>query len=168
MQGFLFSRGLPAVEFEALLRAERRLELPARDSRPERTLLLVDDDPAVTSVMEEVLGSAGYQIFTATCAEDGLELLALHPVGVMVCDQRMPGMSGIELLRRSKEIYPETVRILLSGYADRETVLDAINQGAVYKVLAKPFNQEMLRQTVRDAFRHYELATGSEVRHECL
>jgi DNA-binding NtrC family response regulator len=72
----------------------------------------------------------------------------------------MPGMNGIELLRRSKEIYPDTVRILLSGYADRETVLDAVNQGAVYKVLAKPFDVEMLRQNVRDAFRRYELATG--------
>jgi diguanylate cyclase (GGDEF)-like protein/PAS domain S-box-containing protein len=163
MQGFLFSRALPAAEFEALLRADRRLELPTQsDSRPERTLLLVDDDPAVTSVMEEVLGSVGYRILTATCAEDGLELLAIHQVGVMVCDQRMPGMNGIELLRRCKEIYPDTVRILLSGYADQETVLDAVNQGAVYKVLAKPFNEQMLRQNVRDAFRRYELASGCE------
>jgi diguanylate cyclase (GGDEF)-like protein/PAS domain S-box-containing protein len=166
MQGFLFSRGLPAAEFEALLRADRRLELPAQsDTRPEKTLLLVDDDPAVTPVLEEMLGNAGYRILTATCAEDGLELLAIHQVGVMVCDQRMPGMNGIELLRRSKEIYPDTVRILLSGYADRETVLDAVNQGAVYKVLAKPLDGEMLRQNVRDAFRRYELATGcGEVR----
>lgn len=154
MQGFFFSWALPAEEFELLLREDRRLEIPAQSgSRAERTLLLVDDDPAVITVLEEVLSNDGYRILSATCAEDALERLAINQVGVVVCDQRMPGMNGIELLRRVKEIYPDTVRILLSGYADRETVLDAINQGAVYKVLAKPLDEEMLRQNVRDAFR---------------
>ena len=66
-----------------------------------------------------VLKNDSHRILSATSAEEGLELLAVHQVGVVVCDQRMPGTDGIELLRRVKEIYPETVRILLSGYADR-------------------------------------------------
>jgi CheY-like chemotaxis protein len=161
MQGFFFRRALPAEEFEVLLREDRRLEIPAHNgSRTDKTLLLVDDEPHVIAVLEEVLGNDGYRIFSAGCAEDGLELLAVHQVGVMICDQLMPGMNGIELLHRVKEIYPDTVRILFSGYADREVVINAVNQGAVYKVLDKPPDRELLRQTVRDAFRYYKLLKG--------
>ena len=166
MQGFLFSRALPAVEFEELLREDRRLEAPALSgSSTERTLLLVDDEPSVLAALVRVLDNDSHRILSATCAEDGLELLAVNQVGVVVCDQRMPGISGIELLRRVKEIYPETVRILLSGYADRDVVVDAVNQGAVFKVLDKPLDGELLRQIIRDAFRCYELTkAGSRVR----
>jgi len=165
MQGFLFSRALPAVEFEELLREDRRLETPALSgSSTERTLLLVDDEPPVLAALVRVLDNDSHRILSATCAEDGLELLAVNQVGVVVCDQRMPGISGIELLRRVKEIYPETVRILLSGYADRDVVVDAVNQGAVFKVLDKPLDGELLRQIIRDAFRCYELTkAGSRV-----
>ena len=159
MQGYLYSRPLPAQEIEALLREDRRLEIPALSgSLSERTLLLVDDDPGVIGLLEHILGHDGYRILSAGCAEEGLELLAVHPVGVVVCDQRMPGMKGTDLLRRVKEIHPDTVRILLSGHTDREMVIAAVNQGAVYKVLAKPLDGEQLLQSVRDAFRFHELA----------
>lgn len=166
MQGFFFSRALPAEEFEELLREDRRLETPAPSgSGTERTLLLVDDEPPVIAALVRVLDNDGHRILSATCAEDGLELLAVNQVGVVVCDQRMPGINGIELLRRVKEIYPDTVRILLSGYADRDVVVDAINRGAVFKVLDKPLDGELLRRIVRDAFRCYELnKAGGRVR----
>jgi diguanylate cyclase (GGDEF)-like protein/PAS domain S-box-containing protein len=157
IQGYFFSRPLPADEFEALLREDRQLEIPAQSaSRTERTLLIVDDEPAIIGVLEQVLGNDGYRVLSTTCAEDGLELLAVNQVAVVVCDQQMPGMKGIELLRRVKEIHPDTVRILLSGYADRNMLIDAVNQGAVYKVLDKPLDGELLRQNVRDAFKCYE------------
>ena len=166
MQGFLFSRALPATEFEELLRQDRRLETAAPNgSGAERTLLLVDDEPSVIAALARVLENDCHRILSATCAEDGLELLAVNEVGVVLCDQLMPGISGIELLRRVKEIYPDTVRILLSGCADRDVVVDAVNQGAVFKVLDKPLKAELLRQIVWDAFRCHELTkVGGKVR----
>ena len=158
MQGFFFSRPLPVAEFEALLREDRRLEIPEQGGqRTERILLLVDDELPSLRVLERMLGNEGYRILSATSAEDGLELLAVNQVGVVVCDHRMPGMKGVELLRRIKDIHPDTVRILHSGYADQEIVVDAVNQGAVFKVLAKPLDGELLRRNIRDAFKNYEV-----------
>src|SRR6185369_14918306 len=149
----------PADEFEALLRESRRLEIPEqRGQHSERTLLLVDDELPSIRVLERMLGNEGYRILAATSAEDGLELLAVNQVGVVVCDHRMPGMKGVELLRRIKEIHPDTVRILHSGCVDQEIVVDAVNQGAVYKVLTKPLDGELLRRNIKDAFRNYEVS----------
>jgi len=165
MQGFFFSRPLPADQFELLLREERQLEIPPKSgSRTERTLLLIDDDLSALRVLEQMLDNEGYRILSASCAEDGLELLAVNLVGVVVCDHRMPGMKGIELLRRIKEIHPDTVRILHSGYADQEMVIEAVNLGAVYKVLSKPLDLGLLRQNVRDAFRSYEFNMDGKCR----
>jgi response regulator RpfG family c-di-GMP phosphodiesterase len=82
-------------------------------------------------------------------------LLAHEPVQVIVSDQRMPGMSGTELLRRVKQLYPRTVRIALSGYADLATVTDAVNHGAIYRYLSKPWDDEALKGEIREAFRHW-------------
>jgi DNA-binding NtrC family response regulator len=87
---------------------------------------------------------------------------------VVVCDHRMPGMKGVELLRRIKEIHPDTVRILHSGYAEPQTVIDAVNQGAVYKVLAKPLDGDLLRHNIRDAFRSYELTRDGKCKESML
>ena len=169
IQGFFFSRALPADEFEALLREDRRLEIPEQGGqRTERILLLVDDELPTIEVLEHMLGSEGYRILSATSAEEGLELLAVNKVGVVVCDYRMPGMKGVELLRRIKEIHPDTVRILHSGYADQEIVIDAVNQGAVYKVLAKPLDVELLRQNIRDAFRNYEFTMDGKCKESLV
>ena len=165
MQGYLYSRPLPADQFEVLLRGGQRLEIPERGgSRAERTLLLVDDELPSLYMLEEMLANEGYRILSAGCAEDGLELMAVNEVGVVVCDYLMPGVKGVELLRRIKEIHPDTVRVLLSGFADQEVVTEAVNQGAIYKVLAKPLDLALLRQNVRDAFRSYEAALDAKCR----
>ena len=157
MQGFLFSKALPADQFELLLREDRRLEIPRQsDSHSARTLLIIDDELPCLRAVELMLGNEGYRILSASSAEDGLELLAVNQVGVVICDHQMPGMKGVELLRRIKEIHPDTVRILNSGYADQEMVIEAVNQGAAFKILAKPLDLELLRHNVRDAFRNYE------------
>jgi diguanylate cyclase (GGDEF)-like protein len=161
MQGFYFSRPVPAGDFEALLRENRRLPFPeGSDSASERTLLVVDDEPQVVAVFERLLGKEGYRILSAGGAEEGFELLALNRVGVVVCDQRMPGMDGIEFLRRVRELYPETIRIALSGYADMETVTDAVNRDAIYKFFTKPWEDDFVRESIRDAFRHFETSRG--------
>ncbi|MBI4998500.1 MAG: EAL domain-containing protein [Rhodocyclales bacterium] len=157
MQGFYFSRPLPADAFTALMREGRSLSFgtPA-EAGESRTLLLVDDEPHILSALTRLLRRDGYRILTATSAAEGLELLALNEVQVIVSDQRMPEMSGTEFLGRVKEMYPKTIRIVLSGYTELRSITDAINHGAIYKFLTKPWEDALLRENIREAFVHGE------------
>jgi diguanylate cyclase (GGDEF)-like protein len=123
----------------------------------ERTLLLVDDDADIGAALNRLLRQEGYKILCARSGREGLELLARNEVHVIVSDQRMPEMTGVEFLSRVKDLYPKTVRIILSGYADLSSVTDAINRGAIYKFLTKPWDNETLCANVMEAFRHFEL-----------
>ena len=122
-----------------------------------RTLLLVDDEENILAAMRRVLRREGYRILTAGSGQEGLELLAANPVDVIVSDQRMPNMSGVEFLRQAKATYPETVRIVLSGYTELQSITDAINEGAIYKFLTKPWEDELIRANIAEAFRYKEL-----------
>lgn len=124
---------------------------------PERTLLLVDDEENIVRSLRRLLRRDGYEILTATSGQEGLEVLAEHEVGVILSDQRMPGMTGTEFLSRVKDLYPDTVRMVLSGYTDLQAVTDAINRGAIYRFLTKPWDDDLLRDNVRQAFEHYEI-----------
>lgn len=122
-----------------------------------RTLLLVDDEENILRALTRVFRRDGYTVLTATSGAAGLELLAKHEVGVVISDQRMPEMTGVEFLNHVKDQYPDTLRIVLSGYTELKSVIDAVNQGAVYKFLTKPWEDELLRQHVDNAFAHHEL-----------
>jgi CheY-like chemotaxis protein len=87
-----------------------------------------------------------------------LDLLARHPIDVIVSDQRMPGMIGADFLRKAKQLYPETIRIMLSGYTELQSVTGAVNEGAIYKFLTKPWEDEQLRGHIAEAFRLKEIA----------
>ncbi|OIR17227.1 phytochrome-like protein cph2 [mine drainage metagenome] len=128
----------------------------------ERTLLLVDDEDEIGAALARLLRGDGYAILRANSGIEGLEILARHEVGVVISDQRMPGMSGVEFLTRVYELYPQTIRIVLSGYADLNSVTDAINRGAIYKFFTKPWDNEALRADVLEAFRRYELMRQKE------
>ena len=123
----------------------------------ERTLLLVDDEENITASLVRLLRRDGYTILRASSGQEGLDLLARHMVGVIVSDQRMPGMTGTEFLGKVKELYPDTVRIVLSGYTELNSVTDAINRGAIYKFLTKPWEDDLLRANVEEAFQRYEM-----------
>ncbi len=122
-----------------------------------KTLLLVDDEPNILSALQRLFRRDGYTILATDKATDAFALLARQPVDVILSDQRMPGMSGVEFLRRVKESYPDTVRIVLSGYTDLQFITDAINEGAIYKFLTKPWDDDQLREQVREAFRGKEI-----------
>lgn len=122
------------------------------------TLLLVDDEPSILAALRRLLRHDGYAILACADPLEALAVLAEQPVDVILTDQRMPGMSGVEFLRRVKEAYPDTVRIVLSGYTDLQFVTDAINEGAVYKFLTKPWDDEQLREQIRAAFRGKAIA----------
>ena len=125
-----------------------------------QTLLLVDDDVNVLSSLHRLFRRDSYRVLTALSPAEGFELLALHQVHVIVCDQRMPIMSGTEFLSKVKEMYPDTIRIILSGYTGLEAVLDSINRGSIYGFYTKPWDDTLLRDNIRLAFHHYWLING--------
>jgi FixJ family two-component response regulator len=123
----------------------------------ERTLLLVDDEENITSALVRLLRQDGYRILRADGGQAGLDLLEKNEVGVIISDQRMPGMTGVEFLGKVRQLYPETVRIVLSGYTELNSVTDAINRGSVYKFFTKPWEDDLLRANIKEAFQHYEM-----------
>lgn len=155
IQGFYFSRPLPAAEATRLLEEGRRLEVPEATAT-ERTLLILDDEPEIARSLKRLLRVDGYRVITATDPAEALELLAVQPVGVILCDLRMPTMTGSEFLARVKEIHPQTVRILLTGYVDVDTITEAVNKGWIFKFLTKPWDDKQLLVHIREAFAYHE------------
>jgi diguanylate cyclase (GGDEF)-like protein/PAS domain S-box-containing protein len=159
IQGFLFAAALPAPEVELLLRSARVLppHLLRMHRRPP-TLLLVDDEPNILRALRRVLRGSDCHILTAGSGAEGLAVLAAQQVDVIVSDQRMPGMTGVDFLRAVKRLYPETVRIVLSGYTELDAVTSAVNEGAIYKFLTKPWDDAQLRGHIADAVAHKQMA----------
>jgi DNA-binding NtrC family response regulator len=124
-------------------------------SDPSRSLLLVDDEEYVLSALKRALRRDGYRILTAPSGVEGLDLLAHTRVSVIVSDQRMPGMSGIEFLRRVASTCPDTIRIILSGDRDFAMFAKAVDDGVIYKFLTKPWEAEALRDEIRGAFQRH-------------
>lgn len=123
----------------------------------ERTLLIVDDEENILGALMRLFRRDGYHILTARSAQDGLTMLAENNVNVIITDQRMPKMTGSEFLSQVKELYPETIRIVLSGYTELKSITDAINRGAIYKFFTKPWDKHLLRANIEEAFQQYEL-----------
>lgn len=115
------------------------------------TLLLVDDEANILSALRRLLRPAGYRILTAESGVEGLEMVSAEPIDLVISDMRMPGMDGAAFLTRVREIAPDTLRILLTGYADIEATVAAINEGEIYRYVAKPWNDQELRLMVADA-----------------
>ncbi|WP_295992119.1 EAL domain-containing protein [Rugamonas sp.] len=163
VQGYFFAPPL-ALDGMALLLDEPRRLPPhlLRVKRQPRSLLLVDDEHNIVSALKRLLRADGYQIFTAHSGQEGLDLLERHPVDVIVSDQRMPGMIGADFLRKAKQLYPATIRIMLSGYTELQSVTDAVNEGAIYKFLTKPWEDALLRGHIAEAFRLKEIADENE------
>ncbi|HSY27408.1 MAG TPA: EAL domain-containing protein, partial [Burkholderiaceae bacterium] len=157
IQGYYFSRPLPEQEFVDLLRTGRGIMPAPKALAPERIVLLVDDDPDVLERFSLTLERDNYQILSTTSANAAFELLATCAVGVVVCDQRMPEMAGAEFLNRVRHLYPDTIRVIMSDHAELSAMLDAINSGAIYKFLGKPWDDEHVLTCLRDAFRLYEI-----------
>jgi len=158
IQGYHFSRPLSSPEAEQMLRAEKRLPVPEGEPlTPVNTLLVVDDEANILATLGRLFRHDGYNILSGCSAAEGFELLALHEVQVILCDQRMPTMSGTDFLDRVKDMYPDTLRIILSGYTDLASIMDAINRGAIYRFYTKPWDNKVLRENIRAAFHHYWL-----------
>ena len=162
-QGYHLSKPILPEEFATLLQQEQSRQ-PALRPTDERkgTLLLLDDEPNVLSSLMRLLRRDGYQILAAHNAQEAFSMLATHEVQVVVSDQRMPDMNGTEFLSRVRKLYPGTVRIILSGYAELESVLGAINRGEIYRFYTKPWDDQALRDNIREAFRYHALMHGGD------
>jgi DNA-binding NtrC family response regulator len=115
-----------------------------------------DSEASLVLAVKRALRSEGYRIVTAGSAEEALDVLARVPVQVILCEHRLPGMSGPKFLAIATRLYPDTMRLILSGYTELESVLQALNGGEIYRFLTKPWDDVQLRQNIRDAFKRYQ------------
>lgn len=159
IQGYWFSRPVLVEALEEMLRTGKRLPdgLTRRRQRV-RTLLLVDDEENILAALKRLFRRDGYRVLAAPNPLEALELLKQHDVDVILSDQRMPGMTGVQFLHEAQRLYPDTVRMTLSGFTDLQSIIDAVNEGAISKFLTKPWDDERLRAHVAEAFRRKELA----------
>jgi DNA-binding NtrC family response regulator len=118
-------------------------------------LLIVDDELPNLRLLERLF-SRDFQCLTASSGAEAIRLLEQHDVAILISDQRMPMMTGIELLKKTAKLRPHMVRILLTGYTDVEALVEAINCGLVYMYIPKPWNNDELKHKVRRACEHYE------------
>ena len=159
----------PAIAAD-MLRMARNIRLPAGDSldfsdaaqapsagepaqaaeAPKARVLFVDDEERILNALKSIFRNK-YHVFTATSGDQAFEFLKRFRVHLIVSDQRMPGMLGVELLRRAKELSPTTVRILLTGYSDLASIVGSINEGEVYRFINKPWNNQDIQAVLAEA-----------------
>ena len=124
-------------------------------------LLLVDDEPNLTSALVRSLDRSQFEIFTADSAQKGLMILAGNDIDVIVSDERMPGMTGSQFLAEVRKQWPNTIRMILSGQADLEAAVRAINEGEVYRFLLKPCHPKELQMTILQGLQQKKLVAQS-------
>ncbi|MGO9145258.1 MAG: response regulator, partial [Desulfomonilia bacterium] len=121
------------------------------------TLLFVDDEENVLNALRRVFIEENYIILTAINGAEAISILEREQIHLVISDYMMPGMNGVDLLYRIKQRWPETIRIMLTGHADVQAIMGAVSNGAVYKFITKPWNDEDLRLTVSLAIQQYVL-----------
>ncbi|MBI3823137.1 MAG: hybrid sensor histidine kinase/response regulator [Planctomycetes bacterium] len=119
-------------------------------------LLVVDDEPDLVQSVQDLL-RFDYRVLTATRASEGLKMMQNERVHIVMSDQSMPEMTGVELLQRVKQEHPDAIRLLFTAYSDLNAVIDAINEGNVYRYISKPWEVEDLKATLRQAYDFYRL-----------
>lgn len=141
---------------------------PTSEGGPEHRLLFVDDEENILHALRRIFRKEPYEILTAVSPKEGLELLASQPVALVISDHRMPEMEGTEFLAKVREKNPDIMRIMLTGYADMKAAMEAINQSQVYRYITKPWNDDDLRLTVREALRQFELVQSNRELNELV
>jgi response regulator RpfG family c-di-GMP phosphodiesterase len=119
-------------------------------------ILYVDDEINNLTSMKATFRTE-YNIFTASSAAEGIKILSEKTISIVISDQKMPEISGAEFLASIKDEYPDTIRILLTGYTDMEALIEAINKGQIYYYLNKPWNEQQLRMLIEKSFEVYSL-----------
>ena len=125
---------------------------------PKHLILLVDDEPNILNALTRLLRADEREIITAGDAAEALEKLkSRDEVDLVISDNKLPSIPGIDFLIKVKQLYPDTVRILITGYPDLEGAIKAINNGQVYRFITKPWQNEELKLTVKQALDYYDV-----------
>ncbi len=132
----------------------------------QHTVLCVDDEKNILNSLKRLLRREGYRLLTANSGQEGLKLFEENEVHLVISDQRMPEMSGIDFMEKVNTEHPDTIRIVLTGYTDVDAITESINKGHVYKFLLKPWNDENLKLEIRKALEQYELVQANKRLHE--
>jgi len=142
------------------------MNVPAPAALPEsKRILVVDDEKVVLAALRETLRLEGYEVFAFEDPLEALRLLRATPFSVILTDQQMPVLSGLEFLAQVKELQPNATRILITAVLSLGTVIDAINKGEVYRFIVKPWLREELLVTIRNAAQRYELICRNAALH---
>ena len=132
--------------------------IPLSPLKYRHSLLLIDDEEAILEIMTMALADEGYDLRTAGSAEEALALLKESPdVSLIISDQLMPGMTGVQFFTQARHISPDALRVLLTGYTDTDAIIDAINSGGIHRYLTKPWRREELLHTIRQMLGKAEL-----------
>lgn len=121
------------------------------------TVLMVDDEPLILSSMRRLFRNERFELLTANSGQEALEIVAARPVQVVVTDNIMPNMTGVELIKRIRDIAPNTIRMIISGQSQLDSVLEAVNEGEAFRFILKPWNDIDLKATINIALAHYQL-----------
>jgi response regulator RpfG family c-di-GMP phosphodiesterase len=126
------------------------------DSKPEKKIsILYVDDEENNLLSFKATFRLKHHVLTAISGDEALNMLAKHKVDIIITDQRMPEMTGVEFLEKVLEKFPDTMRILLTGYADMNAVVEAVNKGKIFHYVTKPWNEEELELTINNAYAKY-------------
>jgi response regulator RpfG family c-di-GMP phosphodiesterase len=141
---------MPSSPNDAAASDPGRARLAAPTANARKTVLCVDDEPGILSALKRVLRSPDIAIITATSGDQALEFMAELPIDLVISDMRMPGMDGAQLLERICRDWPDTVRMLLTGYSDTAATIQAVNRGRIFRYLQKPWDERELVESVRE------------------
>lgn len=131
-------------------------------------VLIVDDEPNVIHALKRLLRKEPINVLSAQNGQEALSLMETHAVDILLTDHRMPQMSGIELLSAVKETYPDTLRMILTGYTDIDTIAECVNQGQIYKFFFKPWDDNQLILEIRQAIEHRKLLRANTILNETI
>ncbi len=133
------------------------MNLHEQETSHTATVLFVDDEPSILSALRRLFRPEGYRLLLAKSGRDALELLAREPADLIVCDMRMPEMSGVQFLEQAAQLAPDAGRMLLTGYADISSTIAAINQGGIQRYIAKPWDDQDMLLCVKDGLERQRL-----------
>ena len=124
-------------------------------------VLLLDDDEKDLTLLEQILRPDGFQVLKTTDPTRAFEMLASHPVEMVISDQNMPGLTGVEFLSQVRRLYPDVIRIVFTSSQDPKVFADAVNEAGIHKFIMKNWDRERLRAEVREASRTYRSKNGT-------
>jgi response regulator RpfG family c-di-GMP phosphodiesterase len=130
------------------------------------TVLCVDDEQGILHSLKRLLRKEDYSVLTASSGAEGMKILEDNDVHLVLSDQRMPQMSGTEFFAAVRELYPDTIRVILSGYTDVDSITESINKGHIYKFFLKPWNDQSLKLEIKQALDQYDLIQANRALNE--